>query len=250
MVKFHKFPQLPFELQDQIWDASLQQDIRLILLNDNDRRIYPTTHLSSALLTVNAQSRKRALVAYPTKLNIWSTNQEDRSKGCVHVNIEKDIFFLEFSGARILENKWWQEKWLNIPSVNGHRPWEIPFNNHATPLPREQCGQIRLLRELQWDPYDMDPVCCWECKYSDIQEGFDDIEPFMDRALFSSVSSESCQLLMMTSTAGEMDFLLDISRLSGEEFLKTWGPRFVTYDFQRERDWICSALSESSEDTE
>ncbi|KAI0152908.1 hypothetical protein GGR57DRAFT_469452 [Xylariaceae sp. FL1272] len=70
-INFPKFSLLPAELRLDIWEEAVREEAtnRLVILIDT--RVVPIKKLISPLLSVNRESRTRALKMYDTKLNIY-----------------------------------------------------------------------------------------------------------------------------------------------------------------------------------
>ncbi|KAI1461459.1 hypothetical protein F4805DRAFT_283671 [Annulohypoxylon moriforme] len=80
ITKMDKFPHLPPELRHYIWDFALRQEAHdnifiLCPLESSNRgpRILPLKYQASPLLSVNYESRKRALAFYSVKLDVFKT---------------------------------------------------------------------------------------------------------------------------------------------------------------------------------
>ncbi|KAI0850350.1 hypothetical protein F5Y00DRAFT_233138 [Daldinia vernicosa] len=118
-MSFPAFPNLPVEIQAEIWreyilDANRN---RLVPMDDVKKQILPTPSLTSPALRINFLARKTYLDMYPVQLPVfrtlmeptflsddededWEDAQSDDGIsgapcGCIYINFERDIFVID-----------------------------------------------------------------------------------------------------------------------------------------------------------
>ncbi|CAJ2510555.1 Uu.00g095240.m01.CDS01 [Anthostomella pinea] len=110
MATFHPFNRFPIELRQAIWDVYLDYECnkgRLVLLLGDARRVRPTEHLRSPLLSVNRESRDYALkMWYTVALPVFPT---------VPIPLE----WTEIVSSEIMSDFWALHRMVNPTEVPG-----------------------------------------------------------------------------------------------------------------------------------
>jgi hypothetical protein len=167
---FPWFAKLPPEIRQQVWDAALirESSTRLVLVWKKDFSIHPTRHLVSPFLSVNCESRARALDFYDVQLTIWKRRSpidfekavneslEEREPtvangglqpyGFARLNIAHDVFVLGFEDVPRDGYLYWRifiRDMRRKGRVGEKGPWDIPLNCETTPLTEEQCSRVQ-----------------------------------------------------------------------------------------------------------
>lgn len=78
MAQFSRFPLLPPELRDQVWDEALLQEneqrLIVLIMHLGHQSVGPLPCLVSPLLAVNTESRARAKTFYPRRITVHQTS--------------------------------------------------------------------------------------------------------------------------------------------------------------------------------
>ncbi|KAH9901878.1 hypothetical protein F4778DRAFT_737998 [Xylariomycetidae sp. FL2044] len=140
MTSFSLFPELVPELQMMIWDSALaeEQTGRMVILGREDRRIQPTLHLVSPILSVNHQSRRVAKSFYDVALDVLEgQSQSSQLAGKLYLSFQTDLFCL------VYEN----ELNFKFQTMALGPEFAVYLDYFTDPLSIELCARVTSLRE-------------------------------------------------------------------------------------------------------
>ncbi|RYP03290.1 hypothetical protein DL765_010552 [Monosporascus sp. GIB2] len=235
MAEFKPFRRLPAELKLRIWRMALEEESkhgRLVLMNDWTYTITPTRQLISPFLTANKLAREVALGSgfYPTKLDVsyQPVDGDAKSKGALYLNVQRSTFYLHYHKFRSGSKKSiWEEKILgwNYPSL-----WDVTPGYTTNPLSTDLRAEIENIRAMRAFVFRGEPLCCWECSYSDRFDEEGTPVAMYYRQTYPNI--KSCRLVILKPYTEGAEFMQDFSTMGATEFSKEWNSRYVTCEFE------------------